>query len=278
MANHLIHPGFVGAYVYALTVDGVVRYIGKGRRYRATDHFRMARDINLRRSAGEKVRALRVHNKLAKALREGRNLDYTILANDLTDEAAYEMEKVEIAKAPKGQLWNLHCGGSGGDAEMMRALWADPAYRDRFKAGRTPMTDERRERGRAKAIEQWDDPEFRERWMGQHRALWDDPEAAAERRELLRRVWADPEKTARKRELVKSQWTPERRAAMAENRRKAWSDPEFKARATESIRRSREAPGFKELIAERTAANWKEPEVRERRTLAIREAASRRKK
>jgi hypothetical protein len=272
MANHLIHPGFVGAYVYALTVDGVVRYIGKGRRYRAIEHFRVARDINSRRAAGEKVKALPVHNKLAKALREGRSLDYQIIANGLTDAAAYELERAQIAQAPAGQLWNLHSGGSGGDREMMKALWADPAFRafclQRQSEGRAADPNWR-DKARQKTEEVWANATFRERWMKQHRALWDDPVAAEERRELLRRVWADPERAARKRELVRSQWTPERRAAMSENRRQAWADPEFKRKAMESVRRSR-TPEVRARLSEAARKQWADPEHRADRIARIR--------
>jgi len=265
MANHLIHPGFVDAYVYALTVDRVVRYIGKGRRYRAIEHFRIARDLNARRAAGEKVRALRVHNKLAKALREGRKLDYLILANGLSDEAAYEAEKAEIANAPDGQLWNLHSGGSGGDAEMMRAYWSDPAFRE-FCLKRQPEGREAdpkwKERARERTREVWATPGFREKWMEQHRALWDDPEAAEERRELLRRVWSSKTESKEKiRAAVTKAWTPERRAAMAENRRKAWADPEFKRRAAESIRKSRTPERLRQQ-SDAQRERWKDPEFR----------------
>jgi hypothetical protein len=242
MAAHLVHRGFIGAYVYALTVDGVVRYIGKGRRYRALEHFRFAREINRRRASGEKLRALPVHNKLAKALRQGLALGYQVLENGLTDEAAYRREAEEIAKAPAGQLWNLHHGGEGMDGEMIRQFWRDPAFRERtVEAQRRSKADpDYRDRARQATREQWADPEFRERWQRQHRAFWDDPERAAERRALLKAVWADPVRAERKRELVKSQWTPERRAAMAENRRRAWADPEFKVRVAAKVKAAKE--------------------------------------
>jgi len=66
-------------------------------------------------------------------VREGRKLDYLILANGLSDEAAYEAEKAEIANAPDGQLWNLHSGGSGGDrcaAFQRRSDKSPPAIGD----------------------------------------------------------------------------------------------------------------------------------------------------
>lgn len=241
MANHLIHPDFVGAYVYAITVNGVVRYIGKGRRYRAIEHFRFARSINKRRAKGEKVKAYPFHNKLAKAMRSGADVSYEIIVKGLDDAAAYQREVEEMAKIPSGQLWNLKEGGTGGDADMMRRFWSDLVYRAKFLAAQKlgQSNPEFREKQRENAQAQWADTEFRERWLKQHRGLWDDEEQAAKRRALLKRVWANPELKAKKSALVKSQWTPERRAAMSENRRKAWSDPEFKARASASIRASK---------------------------------------
>ena len=73
-----------GAYVYALMVDGVVRYIGKGRNGRRFEHEKEARRINRKRAAGQKVNASLLYNKLAKAICEGR-----VISNDMTDEQAY---------------------------------------------------------------------------------------------------------------------------------------------------------------------------------------------
>lgn len=241
MPAHLIHKGFVEAYVYAIIVAGVVRYIGKGRRYRALEHFRIARDLNERRAKVEKVKALPFHNKLAKAIRNGAAVDYEIIINGLQDDAAYEREVIEIAKCAPGQLWNVHCGGSGGDADLTRRLWTDPTFREKTVAAARKGREnpEYLVRARKTANAQWSDEDFRERWTKQHRSIWDDPIKAAERRALLKKVWDDPEKTARKSTLVKSQWTPERKAAMAENRRRAWADPEFRKRASASIKASK---------------------------------------
>lgn len=246
MANRLIHPRFIGAYVYAITVDGVVRYIGKGRRYRAIEHFRWAREINRRREAGEKVGALPMHNRLAKAMRNGAVLGYEIIAHGLSDEAAYRIEAEEVGKAPLGQLWNLKPGGDGTDGRYIASLWKDDAFRKRVMSTRQQTmygSAEWRDRQRANAVAQWADAEKKARFTAQHRRLWDDPVAAEDRRKLLREVWSDPEKKARKSALVASQWTPERRAAMAENRRRAWADPEFRAKASASIRSAKAKHG-----------------------------------
>lgn len=43
------------AYVYAITVDGIVRYIGKGRGRRLNVHLNIAKLITRRRACGEKI-------------------------------------------------------------------------------------------------------------------------------------------------------------------------------------------------------------------------------
>lgn len=241
MAKSHIHKKLVGAYIYVLVVDGVHRYVGKGRRFRVKEHFRVARDANERRARGEKVKVQLVHNKLAKAIRTGSQTGYRILDQGLSDDDAYRLEIAIIASYPLGQLWNVHRGGRGGDADMMRRLWSDPEFRERTIAAAREgrKNPDYIQRARTLAHEKWSDDEYRERWLAQHRSVWDDPVLAAERRALLKKVWADPDLSAKKRALVKSQWTPERKAAMAENRRAAWADPEFKARATASIRASK---------------------------------------
>lgn len=243
MANHLIHDKLVGAYVYAIKVGGMTRYIGKGRRYRVIEHVRVAKEINRRRGQGEKVRAPALYNRLAKALRLGVPVEYEIIAFGLDDAVAYEREAREIAEAPAGQLWNIHPGGSGVDGKWVKAMWQDTRHRAKIMKTRQETmygNPEWRERQRENANAQWADPDKRARHYAQHRKLWDDPVASEQQRDILRKVWADPDRSARKRELVKSQWTPERRAAMSENRRKAWANPEFKARASASIKASKQ--------------------------------------
>jgi hypothetical protein len=238
VAAHLIHDKLVGAYVYAVKVDGVTCYIGKGRRYRVTEHLRYARQLNRRRAAGEKIQARPFYNWLAKADRDGRRITYEIIAFGLSDLDAYERERQEIASASGLDLWNVLPGGEGTDGEFIRSLWRQTEFREKvMNARRKAMyeNEEWRERQRQGANDQWSDPQKKLKHYEGHRRLWDDPVAAEERRILLRKVWADPEKKAAKRELVKSQWTPERRAAMAENRRQAWADPEFKARVSIKI-------------------------------------------
>lgn len=279
MPAKLLYPWLTGAYVYAIKVDGVVRYIGKGRRYRMIEHRRIAQEINRRRVAGEKVRASHFHNRLAKALRNGCVLEHIVIAHALTDDVAYDLERKTIATAPVGELWNVKAGGPEGDSRVLKALWSDPKERERLSRAirNGKRKQEFREKARQTAIAQWADPEKKARWTKSHRAIWDDEHRAAERRALLKRVWADPEKSARKSALVKSQWTPERRAAMAENRRRAWANPEFKKRVSKSISRSR-TPEMRARLAAAARGRWQDEDFRTKTTEAIKASQNARSK
>src|SRR6516162_4318183 len=95
------------AYVYAIIVDGIVRYIGKGSGNRKLAHMRLVRSIARRRAAGEHVRTSHFYNRLTKAWLEGAEIEEVVIVDGLTHGAAYAREIAEIAAAAQGQLWNL---------------------------------------------------------------------------------------------------------------------------------------------------------------------------
>jgi hypothetical protein len=96
-------------YVYAIRVDGVVRYIGKGRNGRMYYHV-----IDAKRLASKpevKIRNLVPHwrKMLVSAVRRGAKIAEKTLATDLSDNEAYIMERHMIGtyhKRRTGQLWN----------------------------------------------------------------------------------------------------------------------------------------------------------------------------
>lgn len=274
MGRKLIHKNLVGAYVYAIYVDGIVRYIGKGRRYRMIDHMRFAREIIRRRAAGEKVRANRVYNKLAKAIVTGAEIKPLVIVCGLSDADAFERERLEIAAAPAGQLWNLKEGGAAGDPALMRALWADPDHRRRFSEaiGEGKRKPHFRESARQTAQKHWNDPEYRAEKIAQHKAFWADPKNRAERCLLLKKVWDDPVKTARKSALVKSQWSPERRAAQRVRTKALWADPEFKARTLAKLIAAKRTPENSALVSARMKQLWADPGFRQKQITLIRMA------
>jgi hypothetical protein len=96
-------------YVYEIRIDGVVRYIGKGRNGRIYSHL-----IDAKRTASRsdvKIRNLPPHFRkmLVSAVRRGSNIAEKMVASNLTDGEAYTIERQMIGNYHKryaGQLWN----------------------------------------------------------------------------------------------------------------------------------------------------------------------------
>jgi hypothetical protein len=98
-------------YVYAIYVDGVVRYIGKGSNGRMHFHPIEARRINSRRARGANTdcTATKFYRKLAEAMRHGATITEEIMLDGLTNQEAYRIEKQkieELHKQKRDQLWN----------------------------------------------------------------------------------------------------------------------------------------------------------------------------
>lgn len=104
MSRKPITHDMAAAYVYAITVDGVVRYVGKGRRYRLREHTRIARFLNSGREAGKRIRTNRFYNRLAAAIRSGADIGEIVFADGLSDEDAFQLEKERIASFPIGAI------------------------------------------------------------------------------------------------------------------------------------------------------------------------------
>jgi len=97
------------AYVYEIQVDGVVRYIGKGRNGRVYSHLIDAKRTALR--PGIKVKNLSpfFRRKLVEAVKSRSTIEEKIIASNLTDQEAYGVEQQMIGELHKnhaGQLWN----------------------------------------------------------------------------------------------------------------------------------------------------------------------------
>lgn len=98
-------------YVYAIYVDGVARYIGKGSNGRMHFHVIEARRINSRRARGANTdrTATKFYRKLAGAMRHGATITEKIMLDGLTNQRAYRIEKQkieELHKQKRDQLWN----------------------------------------------------------------------------------------------------------------------------------------------------------------------------
>jgi hypothetical protein len=221
-------------YVYAILVDGVVRYIGKGRGARAEYHVKAARCINAKRARGEKVKAFKFHNRLAKALRSGASVTHRILKHFATDEAAFAYEVKQIAK--RRGLWNTLEGGNGNTSEYARILAIKFWSKDRLLRMQKGL---RRKRA---------DPAFR-------------AELSAKMSAAARIVSANP--AVRLMRSKNSSRTTALRMA----------DPKYRARISRSMKRAakiREAdPAYVERRAKGIAAKWADAEFRIRRSAQI---------
>ncbi|WP_262027563.1 hypothetical protein [Microvirga sp. Mcv34] len=180
------------AYVYAVLVDGIVRYIGKGTGRRVFDHARKARSLARRRAAGETVRSTLFYNKLAAAWRDGAEIEEVILRDRLSDQEAFKIEAEEIAS--RSGLWNQHPGGEGANSSFSKALWQDPDYRRKMTSvlnapevrGRTNKAISEAMRERAK------EPAVRERLSRVQRASWADEGNRAKRVARFFEIRFDP--------------------------------------------------------------------------------------
>ena len=97
------------AYIYAIIVNGVVRYIGKGRNGRMYTHLIEAKRTSARCPASTAHLSPRMHRKLVETVRAGSQIIETVIKSGLTDRAAHRLESRMIGEFHKfraGQLWN----------------------------------------------------------------------------------------------------------------------------------------------------------------------------
>ena len=128
------------AYVYQVVVDGVVRYVGKGRDGRVYSHL-----IAARRVAGRSRDSIQsfpfLRQKLVEAVRHGALIEETILVCNLADDEAYRTEQQTIGtyhKQHPGQLWNT-IDERFMDAGYLPNEWENPIHPN-YKVPR-PLTE-----------------------------------------------------------------------------------------------------------------------------------------
>ena len=155
-----------GAYVYAIVVDGITRYIGKGSGRRFQAHIKIVRSMARRRAADEMVVAeSRFYEKLCKAFLSGCGIEAVILISDISHEQAFREEIAERKKYPASQLWNAgSCWDKPEYRAKQKARWADPDLRELHR------------RQTAQAARR---PDFVAAHSRRLKSAWDDPEGRA---------------------------------------------------------------------------------------------------
>lgn len=237
------------AYVYAISVDGVLRYVGKGTGNRAWVHLTGARRGNAR---------------VGTAVKRGQSVKVEIVREGLTDAEAFALEEQIISEVGRedngtGSLWNLSAGGLGGTGEGAKKRWADPAYRKRAVAAFSKA-----QRGSRKNKEHL-------------AALASDPGVRQKRAEkMTERQWKPMvEATRRRRE------NPEWMKSFREVMKAAHNRPEVIETKRRAAIKALADPELRKLIGERVRAAWArrkaDPVAREQISLIARENARRRK-
>lgn len=222
MATLPIQRNPSGAYVYEILVDGIVRYIGKGRGCRVFQQIAIARRMAAGRPLTAKVRRSRFYKLLAISFRDGCVASTNIVAEGLDDGEAFAIEVDMISKAPSGQLWNTAPGGEGQTSDFLRAAFRTAEMREFFSSHGKEQWAKNPERKYARFAS----PGSRQRQSDMVREKWKDPNYRAMQKE------------ARAKRKKRKAWTPsEKRKQLALAR---WADPEFRektiARMKESYR------------------------------------------
>lgn len=97
------------SYVYAIHVDGVLRYIGKGTNGRMYAHMKEVRQRLTRKFKLKNIWPL-FQRKLTEAVMKGAVIEEIVLADNLTSKKAYKLEHRHLERmvyaGNREQLWN----------------------------------------------------------------------------------------------------------------------------------------------------------------------------
>jgi hypothetical protein len=173
-------------YVYAIVIDDIVRYIGKGtnetgKHTRFHDHMRAMRRLVRCRMEGVSPNFYERYtemyaSRLAHEWLDGAEIREEIFARGLSDEQAFELERKLIAKHRK-TIWNIGEGGPGFSSESGRAAGA------KGRASQGPEVIIPRSRNIKAAMKKRfaEMPEETERLARQQRDAWQKPGARESR-------------------------------------------------------------------------------------------------
>src|SRR5215203_1407792 len=109
-ARKVPHTLPISYYVYSISVDDVVRYIGKGKDLRLYSHMK---EVRHRLNRGFKLRSIgsRFQQNLTRAVLSGATVVEKVLVNNLTEKEAYRLEYHKLREyvyaGKREQLWNV---------------------------------------------------------------------------------------------------------------------------------------------------------------------------
>lgn len=214
-------------YVYGIFVDGVLRYIGKGRGSRVFQHLKVVKASVDRVVRGKKPVARfskhrHFYSRLAAALQDGAAIEERLITIGLSDEEAYAEEMQAISAQSPGVLWNVLDGGIGTTSAAQKAMW----------------TEERKRRRSALMKGKWADPDFAQRV----RAAKVRPEVVAKQRETALRNWTDPQYRQRTKIATDD---PAVRLKISNRAKAQHADPVISARMYEANRQAQNRPDVK---------------------------------
>ena len=256
MAGAVVARNARDAYVYEIRVDGVARYIGKGRGGRAWSHEPIARRLLNPARGTRKLRRSVFYGNLSAAIAAGQQIDVRIIRDALTDEEAYRLEAEAIEDAPLFQLWNVSAGGAGLTSERLREIMSAPETREKISASvkkawsRSPerrgarfAADGSRDAQSQMALDKCSDPDYRARQSAARSVSR--PSRRGVKVPALslpaKERWATPEFRDRATEAIRAACSGQnRRAAISDRLKKAWADPESRAKRLEGMRLARQ--------------------------------------
>jgi len=212
-------------YIYVYEIDGVVRYIGRGRGRRILHHLAAVQKRSLSRASGAALRPHRFYDRLENAIQSNAKIVGRMIHVGLTGDQAAAMEMQEIRKYPPEELWNTITAST--------PRICDAEWRARQSAGaKLIMADPDRRRAVSAKLKSYnDDPVLRQRKAEETRKRWADPAHREMRIQAQRRAFAEPAEKARKRDATTKSWTdPQTRAKRAAGLSAALAGPDYRAK------------------------------------------------
>lgn len=138
---------------------------------------------SLEKRSGSNGESYRGCERFYEAIKEygWKNFEHTVLLSGLSSEEADKLEREFITSTRSYDPavgYNIALGGSGMSSERSKALWLNPAYRERIsEANKEIWANEDYHKNRSALYkEQWKDPEKRKRRSKQAVERWADKE------------------------------------------------------------------------------------------------------